>query len=157
MMNCKTAKNYLSAYVDGELCGGEMLRVRRHLNDCRECAADVEELKAVKRLLGTQPEVDVPLGFEERLVSFVLNSNESRRQEAPVWRLALMSSMAAAAGVFMLLQLFAHRESSAQATLAAKEDSKVAFDVNQDMIFATGGDQFAGQAPVYPVSNVAGR
>ena len=38
-MNCRCAQNLLSAYVDGELAGVEMLRLREHLGVCPACRA----------------------------------------------------------------------------------------------------------------------
>ena len=58
-MNCHRVTNLLSAYVDGELTGVEMLSIRRHLSDCGECAEEYEAVRftkmAVVRLATVQP------------------------------------------------------------------------------------------------------
>ena len=36
-MNCGRVSNQLSAYIDRELTGAEMLSVRGHLGDCDSC------------------------------------------------------------------------------------------------------------------------
>jgi len=40
--------NSISAYVDGELTGAEMLEIRRHLSDCRECSEEYELTRTMK-------------------------------------------------------------------------------------------------------------
>ncbi len=51
-MNCQKARNLISAYLDGELGGQEMLAIRHHLNGCAECSGEYESLLAVKRMFG---------------------------------------------------------------------------------------------------------
>ena len=56
-MNCHRVQNLISAYVDGEVPGLEMLVIRRHLSDCPECNFEFESLLSVKRAFGgLQPE-----------------------------------------------------------------------------------------------------
>lgn len=47
-MNCRHVENCLSAYLDGELTGAEMLQIRRHLSECPECAEEHEMLRTMK-------------------------------------------------------------------------------------------------------------
>lgn len=47
-MNCRRVTNSISAYVDGELTGAEMLEIRRHLSDCRECSEEYELVRTMK-------------------------------------------------------------------------------------------------------------
>jgi anti-sigma factor RsiW len=54
-MNCTQAERYLSAYVDGELSGAEMLRVRDHVSRCAACGRELESLRQVKGLLRALP------------------------------------------------------------------------------------------------------
>jgi len=48
-MNCRQVVNLMSAYVDGELTGEDMLVIRRHLSTCPECAEEHESILATKR------------------------------------------------------------------------------------------------------------
>ncbi|OFX17755.1 MAG: hypothetical protein A2Z18_01870 [Armatimonadetes bacterium RBG_16_58_9] len=52
----------MSAYVDAELTGAEMLEIRRHLAGCRECANEHESIRlmkhAVSRLRTVAPRED---------------------------------------------------------------------------------------------------
>lgn len=61
-MNCHRVTNLISAYVDGELTGVEMLEIRRHLSDCADCAQEYEEIRAMKfavaRLGSVEPRED---------------------------------------------------------------------------------------------------
>jgi len=48
-MNCRRVENLMSAYVDGELTGVEMLEIRRHLSDCEGCSSEYEAERALKQ------------------------------------------------------------------------------------------------------------
>ena len=47
-MHCGRVSNLLSAYIDRELAGAEMLPIRHHLDVCPGCAAEHESLRRVK-------------------------------------------------------------------------------------------------------------
>ena len=51
-MNCRKVQSLISAYVDSELPGVEMLSVRQHLSDCAECNSEFEALLRIKRAYG---------------------------------------------------------------------------------------------------------
>jgi len=51
-MNCNKVRSLVSAYVDGELPGVEMLAIRQHLSECSNCASEYESLLNLKRLFG---------------------------------------------------------------------------------------------------------
>lgn len=61
----------LSAYVDGELGGEELSRVKAHLDGCGSCRAEAAALRATKRLLSGAPRRAMPpelvAAIEERL------------------------------------------------------------------------------------------
>lgn len=57
-MNCRRIQSALSAYIDGELTGEEMLLIRRHLSDCEFCSDEYNSLQVVKKLLGSLETVD---------------------------------------------------------------------------------------------------
>ncbi|MCL5102749.1 MAG: zf-HC2 domain-containing protein [Armatimonadetes bacterium] len=50
-MNCRKVVNLMSAYVDGELTGTEMLEIRRHMSECSECSEEHESTLVTKRAL----------------------------------------------------------------------------------------------------------
>lgn len=148
-MNCRCAQNLLSAFIDGELAGVEMIRVRDHLTTCTSCREEVESLRAMKRMLGMAKQIEPPMGFEDRLATMVLVAKDNHRVSTPTWRLALTTSLAAAAVVFVLLQVTrpATPTSASNPTV-----SNVAFDVQSDQSYVATSDPFGGQAPVMPVS-----
>ena len=47
-MNCRRVVSLMSAYVDAELTGTEMLAIRRHISGCAECAEEYESVRFVK-------------------------------------------------------------------------------------------------------------
>jgi anti-sigma factor RsiW len=70
-MNCHRVTNLMSAFVDGELTGTEMLAIRRHISDCPDCAAEYESLKMTKlalaRLRTVVPREDFAASIIRRL------------------------------------------------------------------------------------------
>lgn len=50
-MNCRRVNSLLSAYIDAELTGEEMLAVRAHIGYCPDCQMEHEALLQTKRLL----------------------------------------------------------------------------------------------------------
>jgi len=51
-MNCGRVTNQLSAYIDRELTGAELLSIRSHLGGCDSCRAEYEALNRLKTMLG---------------------------------------------------------------------------------------------------------
>jgi hypothetical protein len=62
-MNCHRIQSLISAYVDGELPGVEMLAIRQHLSGCNDCKVEFESILLVKRsmscLSSMQPSKDL--------------------------------------------------------------------------------------------------
>ena len=50
-MLCSRVQNYLSAYLDSELPGEEMLGIRAHLHHCELCEGELEALRRTRRLM----------------------------------------------------------------------------------------------------------
>lgn len=51
MMNCQTARNLISAYIDCELSPDQRQGLRSHLHHCQECHLEYQQLLAVKNCL----------------------------------------------------------------------------------------------------------
>ena len=70
-MYCRRVVNSISAYVDGELTGAEMLDIRRHLEDCPECMEEYESLRETKlmvaRLANVTPRADFAASIIHKL------------------------------------------------------------------------------------------
>jgi len=71
-MNCKTVESRLSAYIDRELGGDELLQIRAHLSSCKSCREEAEGLKALKMLLGSVQCPDPSEDLAQRLTASVL-------------------------------------------------------------------------------------
>lgn len=58
MNSCFKVKNLLSAYLDRELSGEEMLLIRDHVGGCPDCELEFQEIRRVKSLLLQLPAVE---------------------------------------------------------------------------------------------------
>jgi anti-sigma factor RsiW len=52
-LNCRRVNSLLSAYLDSELTGAEMLAIREHLHCCASCYEEHEALSQTKRLVSS--------------------------------------------------------------------------------------------------------
>lgn len=103
-MNCKTAQDLLSAYIDGELAGGEMNRIRRHLHDCECCQREETELRILKDLLVGQPIIEPPVGFEDRLCQAIFSPKPSETaQWIGSWPFAAGAALITAAFTLLII------------------------------------------------------
>lgn len=66
-MNCDGVRGLLSAYLDGELSAGELLRVEQHLRRCHWCADEVDALRQTIAHVASLDEVEVPPAFHAQL------------------------------------------------------------------------------------------
>lgn len=83
-MNCDGVRELLSAYVDGELSSGELLRVEQHLRRCPVCAEEVDALRQAIALVGALEEVELPAGFREGLRARLAKVSPQLQPIAPV-------------------------------------------------------------------------
>ncbi|MFQ5679805.1 MAG: anti-sigma factor family protein [Gemmatimonadota bacterium] len=105
----------LSEYLDGDLSPREARRVERHLDVCPECAALLQELRAVvaraRTLTDRPPATDLWPGIEARLHDVAVGDEASvlplSRRSRPGWRARRFSfsapQLAAAALALVLL------------------------------------------------------
>ena len=150
-MNCKTAQALLSAYIDRELTGGEMARIRRHLSECHCCDAEAADLQRLKEVLAATPGVEPPVGFEERLFSAVLAPPRTSPQ--PTWRESwpLVTGMGlAAAAITMFIVTQSDEQSTAQA--AQRSSDAIAREIHNDQAAMLGTDPFSGAPLVVPTA-----
>jgi len=68
-MNCRRVISLLSAYIDGEMNGIDMLAVREHISQCKTCREDYESLRATKQLLSRMPTVASGDDFVKKICS----------------------------------------------------------------------------------------
>ncbi|MCS5695679.1 zf-HC2 domain-containing protein [Desulfofundulus thermocisternus] len=67
-MDCQQIREYLSAYLDGELESSRLGQIKAHLEECAACRRHWEELQASMKLLRALPEVSPPEFFREQLL-----------------------------------------------------------------------------------------
>src|SRR5579871_6455049 len=117
-MNCKNVQALLSAYLDEELSGREMLDIRQHLGDCESCSEELTCVRGVKDLLGRTPVPDPTADFEERLVASVLASTPTRFEPGKLsW--VTLTGIAAASMLATMLVLNSLRHDGAPAQVQA--------------------------------------
>jgi anti-sigma factor RsiW len=109
-MNCKNAQSLLSAYLDEELGGREMLDIREHLYGCDACAKELESIEAVKRLVCGTPIPEPSADFEERLVTHVLSATATPHNSKRASIITLGGIAAASMLGTMLLLNSMHQE-----------------------------------------------
>jgi anti-sigma-K factor RskA len=115
----------LGAYALGALPDAEAERVRRHLEGCRECRAELERLRvAVEALPASVEQVEPPPELKQRLMAIVQSeadllgaagaaadrpeaSTRRRRRRrwpaAPAWRAAIAVGLVAAIALVVIL------------------------------------------------------
>jgi len=97
-MSCTTFESDIALFVGGDLPEDGMARVARHLADCADCRALMEELRASQALLGElrdEPMEEVMLArVRHRVLAEIATPRPSRRL---YWKLALAAAVVLAA------------------------------------------------------------
>jgi len=76
-------KELLSEYIDGALAEAARRKVDSHLFTCAECRLELEELKAVAKMVGELRSKPLPAGFMDRLQK--RRDKEARSSVVPSW------------------------------------------------------------------------
>jgi predicted anti-sigma-YlaC factor YlaD len=154
-MNCKGVQPLLSAYLDRELGGDEMLDIRTHLRDCRECRAEAENLKALKRLLVGMESPEPPAYLEEKLIASVMRDrcDVATTKKTRVGA-ALMFAGVAACSMFATLLVINNTAPAMEGT-TKPSDTAIAREITRDQVFGASGDPFSG-APVITAAAYGG-
>jgi hypothetical protein len=108
-MDCKACKEYLQAYLDGELDGDRFAEIEHHLGRCPECKAELDRLVRMRDLLRDLREVEVPPGEREAFIDALRKRIEAEQtrigapQRRINWRPALVASIAVVALMIVLV------------------------------------------------------
>ncbi len=109
-MNCSKVQSLISAYVDCELPGVEMLALRDHLRDCPDCSAEHDYTLKVKRAFGGLRPTVPPPGLADRIISRIDQASHASQENGLAnWRKRLtvfpgqLRFVAATMGVFAML------------------------------------------------------
>ena len=81
-MTCTQTQNMISAYMDKELSGVDMMIISQHLRQCPDCSAEYQQLLNIKRMMAALQGPAPSPAFEQRLVDSVMAS----QQNAPAKR-----------------------------------------------------------------------
>ncbi len=146
-MNCRAVQAKLSAYVDAELSGREMLVVRRHVEYCDRCAGEVDFLRCVKVNVAAIPDVRAPADLEAKLLRAVAGESKARKVRVP-----RMLSGFAAASVLAVIGFSWVQQTRAENEQARHLRQIEAFELARDQAFVAGGDPLDGDAGVLSVS-----
>ncbi len=150
-MNCNSVQTRLSAYLDRELSGSELLELRAHLADCRECRTEETELRNLKLMLGGLEPPAPSHDLADRLCCAVLQ--EARKSETRwSWRKPVLT-FATVAAASMLVTFFIFSLRAPNSTPPAGQD--ITIDVARHEAYDVAGDPMG--APVVSVANYGGR
>jgi len=124
-LSCAEALDLLEPYLDGDLTQGEADRVRRHLDACPACAAELSLAARIQSELRALPQPDCPPEVIERVrragrgevVPF------PSRERAPRWRIAAAAALIAlgAGGGSLFVHLQHIRQQQEQVAEATRE------------------------------------
>lgn len=68
MKKCEEIRDNISLYIDNELDEKYVLEFEQHIDDCKSCKKELDEIKAVVDLcLGASEQVDLPEDFSDKL------------------------------------------------------------------------------------------
>jgi anti-sigma factor (TIGR02949 family) len=145
LINCRRAEAALSAYIDGELAGDEMLAMRRHLDECPACAASLAAEKQVRSLLSSLPDAPCPPGLEDRIAQAVFCPTPKKFSWSNARLYGAVATAAAACAV------------AAFYLTSQRTDSPIGREprLNQsmDVAFVDGRDSLGVYVPLVPVSH----
>jgi len=100
-MNCADSRECISASIDRRLSAVETERLAAHLAGCPECRHAHEELEAGDALLRRMAKIDLPAGFEDRVMALAAAPAPRRRGSL----LAPLFTCVAAAALLVVLGL----------------------------------------------------
>lgn len=147
-MTCRAVESRLSAYLDGELTGAEMIEIRRHIDGCSTCASEAQAIRRIKMLVVAQQELEPESGFEGRLIARVFRSQPRTRRAA--WASAIsLTAIVVAAGV---LAFFVSTWISPPPRPTASGTDAGSLDLAHDQMYFNATDPLSGPAPVVSAS-----
>ncbi len=97
IMNCDNIIKYLDAYSDATLSPVEALPVRRHVEECRACAARLRELSDLKSALAQLPVPEPAPATLERLLAAAVQAPQlpaRRGHRRDIWQKAGLAAAA---------------------------------------------------------------
>ena len=141
-MSCNTVQTKLSAYLDGEMSGAEMLITRAHLNQCPQCQSELDGLKSVQAILR-----DLPLGPEPSLLLPSMINQKLIATKRNYLRAVLMIAVPAFA---LAIFSFTRPNVSPRSGHSVQDrDIVISRQLAKDEIFDAGNDSTSGASLVH--------
>lgn len=147
-MNCKGVQASLSAYLDRELSGEEMIDVRAHLVRCPECQDEEQSLRSLKRLLCGLEAPDPAPDFQARLLARVHKGSRGSVRERLRPSVSLFAGVAAGAMAITLALLTIN----GRAPVPSPAKPNIAFEAQRYHEVYTAGTDAYGGAPILSTS-----
>lgn len=145
-MNCSNVQNAISAYIDRELTGEQMLSIRSHLNCCPRCAQEHQALSVLKAELVQLPSFE-PSAQLEREILQAINREDSEARPVRLsfrsWGALVATSAAAAALALLSYNVFFGASRAEQLAEDAPFDAVADHEIG-------GSDPLSGSAPLVP-------
>lgn len=159
-MACDQNPDHLSAYLDGELTGGEASRVEEHVRSCTACAVAVAERMHLHRgLAAARNRYQPDLAWKQRMLAQI----SPRPAQKPRWFQWVPVPIAAATAIVLLIGLWTQQHSLRNETFREVADlhiSDLASDHPVDVVSTdrhTVKPWFAGRIPFsFNVPELAG-
>lgn len=149
-MNCRYVSQRLSAYLDRELSGQEMMEVRDHLRTCSACDRELRQLSEVRRLLRSQASTTgatPPPGLESKIKSHVFAQAQPAPMVRPVWQWVGTGAVA-----LSILGLFWQIKHDASPEVIAEEAIVVDDPFFDTEIYLQAPDSVTGMSPMMPAA-----
>ncbi len=99
MKYCEEYAALLDLFVDGELAGPELERVRNHLAECPGCQAYVDDALSIRAGFPDVEETDVPEGFAEGVMERIRENSAKDRKNVELRRRGIRRWMGTAAAL----------------------------------------------------------
>lgn len=144
-MNCRACENLISAYVDGELTGWQMIEVRRHIEACPECVRELKEFRILKSALSSSVDLTPDESLHTRMMAGIEKKTAVKSRK---WTMASLAVASAVFAVFAASAVFARLNQPLRETSA---DVERPFNAASDRVYASGADPFSNHVQSIPV------
>ena len=77
-MKCSKVKRFISPYADGELTGKQRELFEFHLNTCRSCRLELQEIQKLHRICISSEKYAAPDGFDTMVMAGITEKESGR-------------------------------------------------------------------------------
>ncbi len=151
-MNCQKIERLLSAYIDNELSGRDMFKVRAHLSECTHCQTMLSEVESIRERVRALSSLKASSELENKLRLSVLKPELCLRQKFSYGILLVAASVA-----FAFLAYHSLAKGSTKPEPLSSNKRVQSYDSLADHAFLSSSDPISGGAPVTTVSYAGGR